>query len=53
MLLVGEQDANFRAEGREEDGAFVGEAVDAVENTVDEMIRFYCEGFHSQIVGFR
>ena len=52
MLFVGEQDTDFGAEGGEEDSSILGEAVDAGEDVVDQVVDFYGGGFHAPIVGF-
>ena len=40
MLLLGEEDAGFRAEGGEKDGPVAGKAVDEEEDGVDHVIGF-------------
>ena len=52
VLFGGEEDADFGAEGGEEDGAGPGEAVDFVEDGVDEVVHFYGVGVHCEILGF-
>ena len=52
VLLVGEQDADLGAEGRQENGTVFGEPVHAVEDVVDEVVHFYCGCLHAPIVGF-
>ena len=52
VLFGGEEDADFGAEGGEEDGAGPGEAVDSIEDGVDEVVQFDGVGVHCEICSF-